>query len=59
MAALLIGQAILGKYAHELGRTPEKLNLMMWHKSIGITFDISQYLALPITICVHLTKYFT
>ena len=37
MAALIFGQIILGKYAHELGRTPEKLNLMMWHKSIGIT----------------------
>ncbi len=37
MAALIIGQAMLGKYAHELEPTPEKLNLMMWHKSIGIT----------------------
>lgn len=37
MATLIIGQVVLGKYAHELGRTPQKLNLMMWHKSIGIT----------------------
>ncbi len=37
MAALIFAQVILGKYAHELGRTPEKLNLLMWHKSIGIT----------------------
>jgi len=37
MAVLIFGQFILGKYAHELERTPEKLSLMMWHKSIGIT----------------------
>jgi cytochrome b561 len=37
MAALIIAQGVLGKYAHELEPTPEKLNLMMWHKSIGIT----------------------
>jgi len=37
MAALIAGQVILGKYAHELDPTPEKLDLMMWHKSIGIT----------------------
>jgi len=37
MAILIIGQVVLGKYAHELGRTPQKLDLMMWHKSIGIT----------------------
>ena len=37
MAILLLGQIALGKYAHELGRTPDKLTLMMWHKSIGIT----------------------
>jgi cytochrome b561 len=37
MAVIIIGQVVLGKYAHGLDRTPEKLNLMMWHKSIGIT----------------------
>ena len=37
MAALIAGQVILGKYAQELDRTPQKLNLMMWHKSIGVT----------------------
>lgn len=37
MAIFIIGQIALGKYAHELGRTPEKLNLLMWHKSIGIS----------------------
>jgi len=37
MAILILGQVVLGKYAHELGRTPDKLSLMMWHKSIGIT----------------------
>jgi len=36
MAALILGQVALGKYAHELDRSMEKLNLMMWHKSIGI-----------------------
>lgn len=36
MAVLLLGQVVLGKYAHELDRSMEKLNLMMWHKSIGI-----------------------
>lgn len=37
MAALLMGQVLLGRYAHALERSPEKLNLMMWHKSIGIS----------------------
>jgi cytochrome b561 len=37
MAALLVGQILLGRYAHALDRSPEKLNLMMWHKSIGIS----------------------
>ncbi len=37
MAALLIGQVLLGRYANALERSPEKLNLMMWHKSIGIS----------------------
>jgi cytochrome b561 len=37
MAVLILGQMGLGKYAHELDLSPEKLNLMMWHKSIGIT----------------------
>lgn len=37
MAALLTGQVMLGRYADGLERSPEKLNLMMWHKSIGIS----------------------
>ncbi|MBE9539297.1 MAG: cytochrome b [Proteobacteria bacterium] len=37
MAALLLSQIVLGKYAHELDRTPEKLKLMMLHKSFGIS----------------------
>ena len=37
MAALLTGQVLLGRYAEALERSPEKLNLMMWHKSIGIS----------------------
>ena len=37
MAALLLSQVVLGRYANALERSPEKLNLMMWHKSIGIT----------------------
>lgn len=37
MAALLLGQVLLGRYAESLERTPEKLNLMMLHKSIGIS----------------------
>jgi len=36
MAVLIAGQIVLGKYAHELERSPEKLNLMMWHKSLGV-----------------------
>lgn len=37
MAALILGQVGLGKYAHELDRSPQQLSLLMWHKSIGIT----------------------
>ncbi|HMB59868.1 MAG TPA: cytochrome b [Xanthomonadales bacterium] len=37
MAALILGQVVLGKYAHGLDRSMEKLNVMMWHKSIGIS----------------------
>jgi cytochrome b561 len=36
MAAMLIGQVVLGKYAQGLDLAPVKLNLMMWHKSLGI-----------------------
>ncbi|HLF30381.1 MAG TPA: cytochrome b [Xanthomonadales bacterium] len=36
MAAMLIGQIVLGKYAQGLHLSPAKLNLMMWHKSFGI-----------------------
>ncbi len=37
MAVLILGQVWLGAYAHDLGRTPLKIELMTWHKSIGIT----------------------
>ena len=37
MAVLIAIQVVLGKYSHDLDRSVEKLNLMMWHKSIGIT----------------------
>jgi cytochrome b561 len=37
MAVLILGQVALGKYAHELPLSPDKLNAMMWHKSMGVT----------------------
>lgn len=37
MAALILVQFALGKYAHALPISPQKLNLMMWHKSLGVT----------------------
>jgi cytochrome b561 len=37
MAVLLVGQVLLGRYANALERSPEKLSLMTWHKSIGIS----------------------
>jgi len=37
MAIGILGQAWLGEFAHELARSPRKLDLMTWHKSIGIT----------------------
>ena len=37
MAVLILAQVGLGKYAHELERSPRQLDLLMWHKSIGIT----------------------
>jgi cytochrome b561 len=37
MAVLLTGQVLLGRYSEALERSPEKLSLMMWHKSIGIS----------------------
>ena len=36
MAGLIAGQVVLGKYAEDLDRSAQKLNLMMWHKSLGI-----------------------
>jgi len=50
MAILLIAQVALGKYAHELGRTPQKMDLMMWHKSIGITLLLLVILRLLWTV---------
>lgn len=37
MAALILGQLALGKYAHELPLSPGKLDALMWHKSVGMT----------------------
>lgn len=37
MAMLILGQVALGRYAHELDRSPRKLDLMTWHKSVGVT----------------------
>lgn len=37
MAILMIAQVTLGQYAHDLETSPQKLGLMMWHKSLGIT----------------------
>ena len=37
MVLLFAGQITLGKYAHGLNLSPQKLDLLMWHKSIGIT----------------------
>lgn len=36
MAALIVGQIALGKFAHGLDLSPEKLNALMWHKSFGM-----------------------
>lgn len=37
VALLLIAQVILGKVAEEYRLSPTKLDLFVWHKSIGIT----------------------
>lgn len=37
MVLLFAGQITLGKFAHELSLSPQKLDLLVWHKSIGIT----------------------
>lgn len=37
MAALLVSQVLLGRYAAALERSPEKLDLMLAHKSLGIS----------------------
>lgn len=37
MAALILAQLGLGWYAEELGNTPEKIQWMTGHKSLGIT----------------------
>ncbi len=36
MAVLILGQIALGFIAHEMPRSPLKLDLMVWHKSIGV-----------------------
>lgn len=37
MVLLFAAQITLGKYAHGLDLSPQKLDLLVWHKSIGIT----------------------
>lgn len=36
MAALIVGLLCLGLYMEDLGRSPLKLQLVFWHKSLGI-----------------------
>ena len=37
MAILILAQLVLGKVAEEMGVSPLKLDLFVWHKSIGIS----------------------
>ncbi len=37
VAVLILGQFVLGTTAEELGVSPLKLDLFVWHKSIGVT----------------------
>lgn len=37
IAALVLGQLVLGKIADEMALSPQKLDLFVWHKSIGIS----------------------
>lgn len=37
IAALILGQLVLGKVADEMALSPQKLDLFVWHKSIGIS----------------------
>lgn len=34
---LILAQIVLGKVAHEMDLSPQKLDMMVWHKSLGIT----------------------
>lgn len=36
MAGLILAQVVLGKVGHEMARSPLKLDLMTWHKSLGV-----------------------
>lgn len=36
MALLLVAQVVLGKVGHEMARSPAKLDVLTWHKSIGV-----------------------
>ena len=37
IAALILGQFVIGSIAEEMKLTPAKLDLFVWHKSIGVT----------------------
>jgi cytochrome b561 len=37
MAILILAQVILGKIGHEMARSPAKIDVLAWHKSLGIT----------------------
>lgn len=37
IAALILAQFVIGKTAEEMDLTPAKLDLFVWHKSIGVT----------------------
>ena len=37
VAALILGQLVLGKVADEMALSPQKLDLFVWHKSIGVS----------------------
>jgi cytochrome b561 len=36
MALLILVQWVLGRVGHEMARSPAKLDVLVWHKSIGI-----------------------
>jgi len=36
MAVLILAQVVLGKVGHEMARSPLKLEVLTWHKSLGV-----------------------